>query len=66
MKYKEFNQGLQDSFFFLKTPSDFEKELQKSDKPKNRDVYLPKGCNRVDYWTGDTFEGGKPINLMLL
>ena len=44
---------------FWKTPSDFEKELQKVDKPKNRDVYLPKGCNWVDYWTGDSFEGGK-------
>ena len=44
---------------YWKTPSDFEKEKQKSDKPKTRDVYLPEGANWVDYWTGKNYEGGK-------
>ena len=43
---------------FWKTPSDFEKEMQKIDKPKIRKVYLPKGCNWIDYWTGKLYEGG--------
>ena len=43
---------------FWKTPSDFEKEMQKIDKPKIRTVYLPKGCNWIDYWTGKLYEGG--------
>ena len=44
---------------YWKTPSDFEKEKQKADKPKTRDVYLPEGANWVDYWTGKNYEGGK-------
>lgn len=44
---------------FWKTPSDFEKEMQKADKPKTRDVYLPKGCNWIDFWTDEFYEGGK-------
>lgn len=43
---------------FWKTPSDFAKEMQKIDKPKTRKVYLPKGCNWIDYWTGKLYEGG--------
>ena len=37
----------------------FEKEKQKADKPKTRDVYLPEGANWADYWTGKNYEGGK-------
>jgi alpha-D-xyloside xylohydrolase len=48
---------------FWKTPSDFEKEKEKVDKPKNRDVYLPKGCNWVDFWTGQIYEGGKSYKI---
>jgi alpha-D-xyloside xylohydrolase len=44
---------------YWKTPSDFAKEKQKSDKPKTRDVYLPEGANWADYWTGKNYEGGK-------
>jgi alpha-D-xyloside xylohydrolase len=44
---------------YWKTPSDFAKEKQKSDKPKTRDVYLPEGANWSDYWTGKNYEGGK-------
>ena len=44
---------------YWKTPSDFEKEKQKAEKPKTRDVYLPEGCNWVDFWTGKNYEGGK-------
>ena len=44
---------------YWKTPSDFEKEKQKADKPKTRDVYLPEGCNWVDFWNGKIYEGGK-------
>ena len=44
---------------YWKTPSDFEKEKQKAEKPKTRDVYLPERFNWVDYWTGKVYEGGK-------
>ena len=44
---------------YWKTPSDFEKEKQKSDKPKTREVYLPEGSNWVDFWTEKVYEGGK-------
>jgi hypothetical protein len=44
---------------YVSSPADFEKEKQKSDKPKTRDVYLPSGANWVDYWTGKNYEGGK-------
>jgi len=47
---------------FWKTPSDFEKEMQKTDKPKIRNVYLPKGCNWIDFWTEKIYEGGKNYN----
>ena len=50
-------------FTFWKTPSDFEKEKEKVDKPKNRDVYLPKGCNWVDFWTGQIYEGDKSYKI---
>ena len=43
---------------FWKTPSDFEKEKQKAEKPKTREVYLPAGHNWVDFWTGKVYEGG--------
>ena len=43
---------------FWKTPSDFVKELEEADKPKNRKVYLPKGCNWVDFWNEKIYEGG--------
>ena len=44
---------------YWKTPSDFEKEKKKAEKSKTREVYLPEGCNWVDYWTGKTYDGGK-------
>ena len=44
---------------YWKTPSDFEKEKQKADKPKTRNVYLPEGCNWVNFWTEEIYEGGK-------
>jgi len=31
------------------------------DKPKNRLVYLPKGSDWCDFWTGETFPGGQKI-----
>jgi alpha-D-xyloside xylohydrolase len=44
---------------FWKTPSDFQKEMEKADKPKTREVYLPKGCKWIDFWTNAVYEGGK-------
>lgn len=44
---------------YWKTPSDFEKEKEKVEKPKTRDVYLPEGCKWIDFWTLKEYEGGK-------
>ena len=44
---------------YWKTPSDFEKEKEKVNKSKTRDVYLPEGCNWIDFWTYKEYEGGK-------
>ena len=55
---QRFQTGPARFLLFWKTPSDFEKEMQKADKPKIRTVYLPKGCNWIDYWTGKLYEGG--------
>lgn len=48
---------------FWKTPSDFAKEQEKAEKAKTRDVYLPKGCNWVDFWTGKVYEGGSTVTM---
>jgi alpha-D-xyloside xylohydrolase len=48
---------------YWKTPSDFEKEIQKADKPKTRDVYLPKGCNWVDFFSGKVYQGGQTVTV---
>lgn len=48
---------------YWKTPSDFEKESQKAEKPKVRQVYLPKGCNWVDFWSSKTYNGGQTISV---
>ena len=44
---------------YWKTPSDFEKEKEKVNKSKTRDVYLPEGCNWIDFWTYKEYKGGK-------
>lgn len=31
-------------------------------KIKNEEVYLPKGSDWIDFWTGEKYEGGKTIN----
>jgi alpha-D-xyloside xylohydrolase len=43
---------------YWKTPSDFEKEKEKVNKSKTRDVYLPEGCNWIDFWTYKEYKGG--------
>ena len=46
---------------YWKTPSDFEKEQQKAEKPKTRDVYLPKGFKWYDFFSGAVYDGGQKI-----
>ena len=48
---------------YWKTPSDFEKETQKADKPKSRKVYLPKSTNWVDFFTGEVYQGGQTVEI---
>jgi alpha-D-xyloside xylohydrolase len=46
---------------FWKTPSIFAREKTKENKEKTREVYLPTHETWYDFWTGDTFEGGRTI-----
>ena len=44
-------------------PMYYEKESRVlSDTDKNKNVYLPKGQEWVDFWTGNSYEGGQYIN----
>jgi alpha-D-xyloside xylohydrolase len=44
-----------------KTPAIFSKEQTKENKEKTREVYLPAYHTWYDFWTGETFEGGRKI-----
>jgi alpha-D-xyloside xylohydrolase len=46
---------------FWKTPSDFANELTVEPREKTRQVYLPAKQSWVDFWTGETLEGGQTI-----
>ena len=46
---------------FWKTPSIFDKEKSKAVKEKAEEVYLPANNKWFDFWTGETFTGGKSI-----
>ncbi|MBQ5540683.1 MAG: DUF5110 domain-containing protein, partial [Bacteroidales bacterium] len=48
---------------YWKTPSDFEKEQQKAEKPKTRDVYLPKGFKWYDFFSGAVYDGGQTVTV---
>ncbi len=44
-----------------KTPSLFAAEKVKETRKTTREVYLPKGTQWVDFWTGKTYNGGTTI-----
>jgi alpha-D-xyloside xylohydrolase len=44
---------------FWKTPSIFAREKTKENREKTRDVYLPATDVWYDFWTGESFEGGR-------
>lgn len=44
-----------------KTPSLFATEKVKETRKTTREVYLPKGTQWVDFWTGKTYNGGTTI-----
>lgn len=44
-----------------KTPELFANENQKVESDKTQRVYLPSGTKWVDFWTGNSFEGGQTI-----
>jgi alpha-D-xyloside xylohydrolase len=44
---------------FWKTPEIFEKEKTHVEAEKTRNVYLPANTAWIDFWTGETTEGGK-------
>jgi len=44
-----------------KTPSLFAAEKVKETRKTTREVYLPKGIQWVDFWTGKTYNGGTTI-----
>ena len=46
---------------YWKTPAIFAKEETVEERKKTRNVYLPAGANWVDFWTGETYTGGKLI-----
>ncbi|MGC8804108.1 MAG: DUF5110 domain-containing protein, partial [Bacteroidales bacterium] len=46
---------------FWKTPSIFAKEQSKEVKAKVRTLYLPANTRWYNFWTGESFEGGKDI-----
>jgi len=46
---------------FWKTPGIFERESTVEEKAKSRNVYLPADTKWIDFWTGETFNGGQTI-----
>jgi alpha-D-xyloside xylohydrolase len=48
---------------FWKTPAIFARENTKENKEKTRDVYLPAHETWYDFWTGETFEGGRTVKV---
>ena len=46
---------------FWKTPSIFAREEVKKEQPKTRSVYLPSGTRWIDFWTGESLDGGQTI-----
>ena len=46
---------------FWKTPSIFEKEKTVEERAEIRSVYLPEGTGWIDFWTGETLEGGQTL-----
>jgi alpha-D-xyloside xylohydrolase len=53
--------GAARALLYWKTPSIFATEKGTVEKEKTRSVYLPQNTNWYDFWTGETFEGGKTI-----
>ena len=46
---------------FWKTPSDFARESKKAQRPKVRQVYLPKNTLWIDFFSGKTYKGGNNV-----
>jgi len=46
---------------FWKTPSIFAREKAKENKDKTKEVYLPEHHTWYDFWTGESFKGGRMI-----
>ncbi len=46
---------------YWKTPEIFAREKVVELRPKTREVYLPAGTQWIDFWTGETVQGGKTI-----
>jgi len=46
---------------YWKTPSIFAEEKTKEVRKQTRNVYLPAGTQWYDFWTGNTYAGGKSI-----
>jgi alpha-D-xyloside xylohydrolase len=48
---------------FWKTPTDFARENQKSTQKQSRSVYLPKGSDWTEFFSGKTYRGGKSYEI---
>jgi alpha-D-xyloside xylohydrolase len=46
---------------YWKTPGILAKESMAEPREKTRSVYLPAGSQWIDFWTGDTLDGGKNV-----
>ncbi len=46
---------------YWKTPDMFDLEKEPVRKEKTRNVYLPEGTKWVDFWTGESLDGGQTI-----
>lgn len=47
---------------YWKTPKIFAKENIKEDREQTRNVYLPANTKWIDFWTGETIDGGQTIS----
>ncbi|MBN1999755.1 DUF5110 domain-containing protein, partial [candidate division KSB1 bacterium] len=61
MEVENNQRGAAKTLLYWKTPDMFEKEATKEQRDKRRSVYLPADHKWVDFWTGETFEGGQTI-----
>jgi alpha-D-xyloside xylohydrolase len=61
MEVENRQRGAAKAELYWKTPDMFEREQSKEQRDQVRSVYLPAGYKWIDFWTGETIDGGQTI-----